>query len=560
MTTEAAVLARAHRRLEQLYEISKLLTGFTGAATAVPAILAIVRETLPLCSAIFMHGGHAPIVWQAEDLPAIRLRAAKGHARLKYAYLVGDAAAAEAIDVDDAPGQPEAVPVSATGAGRIMVLPLAVAGRPAFGVLQVESVERLIEGDLMFLNAIVNQLAVALDRHQAIEQRQAELEARRRVSESGRIAAEGLQERFAALVDNLDRAYVWSADATTFRIDYISARVEPLLGHPRARWLAEPDLWRRCVHPEDYAAFEDTLRRAVAEREDQRCTYRCLTADGRLVWLHTGVHVALLDSARPQLQCVSFDITADKAAEVALRVAVDQAGRAVLARDDLLALVSHDLKNPLSSILYAIESMANTAARDDDQRSRKSIDIIRRAAGTMSRLITDLLDVASIEAGKLAVELQPVAIGALIADAIDAIEPAATRKSLRLVSDVAAQLPAVFADRGRIQQVLGNLLGNAIKFTAAEGVVTVAVRPLAGALEIAVTDTGPGISADGLAHVFDRFWQARTTARHGTGLGLSIVHGIVHAHGGEVRVASTVGVGSTFAFTLALAPSPSPSP
>jgi len=168
----------------------------------------------------------------------------------------------------------------------------------------------------------------------------------------------------------------------------------------------------------------------------------------------------------------------------------------------------------------------------------------------MNRLIEDLLDTASIEAGKLSVDRRRLAVAPIALEILEAMQSLAASKSLELRSELPPDLPEVSADPSRLQQVFTNLLGNAIKFTPEGGTITVRAQQEGGDILCSVTDTGPGIPEDELPYLFDRFWQARRTARKGSGLGLSIVKGIVAAHGGRTWAESRVGAGSTFFFTL----------
>ncbi len=232
------------------------------------------------------------------------------------------------------------------------------------------------------------------------------------------------------------------------------------------------------------------------------------------------------------------------------------AQRAIAARDATLAVVAHDLRNPLAVIQIRTQIILQQRAAETDRRaeSRKAVDAIHRSAEEMSRLIDDLLDVSSIEAEHLAVERILLPASSIVRDAVETFQIQASEKSLRLASE----LPAgdrfdIECDPARVHQVFGNLIGNAIKFTPPGGSITIRAEPRAGEAYFSVTDTGRGIPAADLPHVFDRFWQAQKTARMGTGLGLSISKGIVEALGGRIWADSQVGVGSTFHFTLPLA-------
>jgi PAS domain S-box-containing protein len=230
----------------------------------------------------------------------------------------------------------------------------------------------------------------------------------------------------------------------------------------------------------------------------------------------------------------------------------EQAQRAVRARDAVLALVSHDLRNPLGVILLQTLNLLKFPAADDRRsQGRRAIESVQRSAARMNRLIGDLLDVTSIEAGHLSVVKGREPSGALIAAALEALQDLAIGKSQRLQSDP-GQIdgPDVSCDRERMLQVFTNLIGNAIKFSPEGATITVRAEPVGHEVKYSVADNGHGIPPEQLPHIFDRFWQATETAQLGTGLGLSIAKGIVEAHGGRIWAESQVGVGSTFCFTL----------
>ena len=254
------------------------------------------------------------------------------------------------------------------------------------------------------------------------------------------------------------------------------------------------------------------------------------------------------------------DVTERKEAERALAEALEAAREAtaaaqgaVRAREDVLHVVSHDLGNSLSAIVVNTSVLLKTlpAAQDDVRRRVASVrDLARR----MQRLRQDLLDVASIEQGRLSVEWDVWHPDAVAAEALEAFAPLAAEKGLELASEVAPGLPDLEGDRERVLQVLANLLGNAVKFTPQGGRVVLRVEPAPGEVRFTVHDTGPGIAPENLEHVFDRFWKSRTANRHGAGLGLAISRGIVEAHGGRIWVQSEPGQGSAFSFSLPLHP------
>jgi signal transduction histidine kinase len=231
-----------------------------------------------------------------------------------------------------------------------------------------------------------------------------------------------------------------------------------------------------------------------------------------------------------------------------------EAERAARARDEIMAVVAHDLKNPLNTIQLAAnvlleEQDGEACAREID---RHAAGAIGRAATRMQRLIHDLLEVTRAEAGRLQVQPLPVDPVELMRDAVDAHCSIASAKDIVMEGSAEGRLPRVLADRERVAQVLSNLIGNALKFTPAGGRVSVRGWSAPPFVRFAVEDTGPGIDPQDQARVFDRFWQANRK-QMGTGLGLCIAKSIVEAHRGEIGVQSAVGRGSRFEFSLPLA-------
>ncbi|XXY51745.1 HAMP domain-containing sensor histidine kinase [Sorangium sp. So ce269] len=224
---------------------------------------------------------------------------------------------------------------------------------------------------------------------------------------------------------------------------------------------------------------------------------------------------------------------------------------AISHRDDFLGIVSHDLRNLLSGIVLSVDLLSeDTPAQDEESEAAVAANRIRRYAARMSKLIDDLVDVASIESGKLATNVGRGDASALLADAVDMFQPMASERGITLELDVADRpLPTDF-DGERMLQVLSNLLMNSIKFTSPGGRIRVRGERAEGELLVSVSDTGPGIPVDMLELVFERFWQVGKKDRRGLGLGLYICKSIVEAHGGRIWVESRMGEGSTFYFTI----------
>ncbi len=232
-----------------------------------------------------------------------------------------------------------------------------------------------------------------------------------------------------------------------------------------------------------------------------------------------------------------------------------KAQAAIAARDDVLAIVSHDLGNPLSAIRIGTTLLLSGLTEEEKQEGGwKHIVGIRNSAEQMERLIRDLLEVKRIEAGQLSIERDKVSVGPLIDEAISLLTPIAEGKGVQLRAEVPDGIPAVYADRERILQTFSNLVGNAVKFTPPDGTVTISASAAEDGVVFCVADTGSGIAPEDLPHVFDRYWQAKTRrrGRQGIGLGLVIVKGIMEAHGGRVWAESEPGRGSRFYFSLPL--------
>jgi len=226
-------------------------------------------------------------------------------------------------------------------------------------------------------------------------------------------------------------------------------------------------------------------------------------------------------------------------AETAARAA---AQAAVRQRDEVLAIVAHDLRNPLNRIM-----MSSAILKDDvpGEAPARAVAIIQNAVRGMDRLIRDLLDVSRVEAGGLPLERTEVAVAPLLAELSEQFDALARSRSVALTAAAAEPL-TVAADRGRLLQALSNLLDNALRLTPSGGSVTIDAVRSHPHVEFRVADTGPGIAAEQLPHVFDRFWQGTRERRGSAGLGLAIVKGIVEAHGGRVSVESKAGEGTTF--------------
>jgi signal transduction histidine kinase len=228
-----------------------------------------------------------------------------------------------------------------------------------------------------------------------------------------------------------------------------------------------------------------------------------------------------------------------------------EAEQATRAREEILSVVSHDLRNPLGTILMAATGLLTIDTGDRGHRIRSLGERIHRQAALMARLIEDLVDFAGIQAGRLAMEPATHAPSDIITIAGDMFTSLVDERGVTLDVRVNPQLPAIRCDSDRVVQVLSNLLANALKVTPRGGTISVGVDAPNDEVVFFVKDTGPGIDATELPNLFERYWRSPSAAYKGAGLGLSIARGIVDAHGGRIWAESQLGSGSTFYFSLA---------
>jgi PAS domain S-box-containing protein len=321
-----------------------------------------------------------------------------------------------------------------------------------------------------------------------------------------------------------------------------------LLGYSQSELQGEP-VHRRIHH----------TRADGGEHSEQDCPVHIALASGEtlsvpddVLWRKDGTSfpVQLIVSPMKDVRKVRgvvltfTDMTDIREAEAALR-------DAVRARDEVLAVVSHDLRNPVGTIAAAAELLADVPM--PPARQGEHLEIIGRAAERINRLIQDLLDVAQIEAGRLSVRTKPTDMVEVVDEVVSQMRWKSNEERVHLTMRAPPALPAVKADRDRIMQVMGNLIGNALKFTPVGGNVTVSVSAASGGVVVKVSDTGPGIEPELESHLFDRFWKGHAAGTRGAGLGLAIVEGILQAHGTAIELETEVGRGSAFSFILATA-------
>jgi PAS domain S-box-containing protein len=344
------------------------------------------------------------------------------------------------------------------------------------------------------------------------------------------IALRQSESQFRGLIEHMpDGVFVYNEG----RISYLNPAMAALLGYERAALVGKPIM--DLLPPEERAPISDRIRmlQETGRPTPPRETH-FLRRDGSICSAETaGMQIEF--EGQPGLVVIVRDLTLRKQAEAALR-------RALAARDQVLGIVAHDLRNPLATIIMASGAL--------EQESRPK-EIIKRAATRMNRLIQDLLDVALLEAGQLKVLRLPISARELLVEAVEMQRSLASSSQVQVQVEIEGDLPAILGDRDRLLQVFENLIGNALKFTGAGGRITVSAIPGDGEVLFSVADTGCGIAPSQVGHIFDPFWQAAASkGRLGAGLGLPITRGIVEAHGGKIWVESALGRGSRFVFVI----------
>jgi PAS domain S-box-containing protein len=352
----------------------------------------------------------------------------------------------------------------------------------------------------------------------------------------------------------------WSWDAATDLID-LSGRAAEIFGvgpGPLMTW----ESLRGLLHVEDRERARLAVERAIAERGDYNVEYRVERAGGEPVWVSAHGRAVYDESGRVLgMHGVVQDVTARKRIEAELRGQTEAAERArreaeeaSRLKDEFLATLSHELRTPLTSILGWAKLLRGGGL--EPEFAARGLEAVERNAVAQTRLIGDLLDVSRIITGKLRLEPRPVELSRIVEAGVESVRPAADARGVRLEVSLDPSACTVSGDPDRLQQVVWNLLSNAVKFTPHGGSVGVRLASAGGHAEVEVSDTGRGIPAEFLPHVFDRFRQADggiTREHGGLGLGLAIARNLVELHGGTITAASPgEGLGSTFRFRLPL--------
>jgi len=293
--------------------------------------------------------------------------------------------------------------------------------------------------------------------------------------------------------------------------------------------------YEREIHPDDRDRVMTSIRRALDEGAAHDVEYRIVAPGGTVAWVEGKGHLQRDDSGRRRMTGVCMLVTRRKEAELARLAAAEEASRL---KDEFLATLSHELRTPMNAVLGWVQLL--NSGRLPPDRIPQAIEVIGRNARLQARMVEDLLDVSRVVSGKLEIEREPVSIQQVIDNVIGGVSPAAEAKKIRFTRNL-DPCPEIVGDAKRLEQVVANVLSNAVKFTAEGGRIDLRCHVTDGVIEIEVKDNGVGIAPEFLPYVFDRFRQAdsRSTRSHGgLGLGLAIARHLLDLHGGKIEAHS----------------------
>jgi len=408
------------------------------------------------------------------------------------------------------------------------------------------------DGGVVWVN---DDAAIAYDENGSplyIQGYMADVTARKATEEKLREA----NERFRTLAEQLPLVSYIDYPPSDGRPPYVSPQIEQLVGIPPEGWAADPETFARLLHPDDRDRVLADLAQSREAGLPFETEYRLVKPTGETVWVHDAV-VPAGDPAAHVWQGYVIDITERKAADAErermLALEIDQNDRLReldVMKDEFVALVSHELRTPLTAIQGYIELVLDGTAGALNDEQRTMLTAVGRNSDRLFRLISDLLFVAQVNAGKLNVAIEDVDLAAVAAESISDAQSRATAADVTLAFDCDLT-PTVRADRVRLGQVFDNLISNAIKFTPPGGRVGLTISMVGADVMIVVADSGMGMSPEDQQRLFTRFFRTKAAAKiPGTGLGLSITKAILDAHHASISVESELGHGTRFIVTV----------
>jgi PAS domain S-box-containing protein len=325
-----------------------------------------------------------------------------------------------------------------------------------------------------------------------------------------------------------------------------------LFGYKPGEFPGNMEGFWKVIVPSDRELVSQALKASFERDETFEAEYRVEWPDKTVHWIHAKGKTFRDSTQRViRMSGTASEITERKRVEEEREHLVRDLHKAVQAHQEVVAVVAHDLKNPLTAVDLCADVLLKYGKNKKDDTMQRLVERIKKGSGRALKFTQDILDVTKVEAGRFAIDPTPGNAKPLILEVMDVFRPLALEKSIDLKMEFKAESCQIYCDPDRMMQVFFNLIGNAIKFIQQGGEIWIKAQPNNQNLLFTITDTGPGIPSDELPHLFERFWQAKKFAsKKGLGLGLYIAKGIIEAHGGKIWVESKEGHGTSFYFTI----------
>jgi PAS domain S-box-containing protein len=520
------------QQLESLYQLSEAATRAESVEAIYEAALDALQKTL---------GADRAAVLLFDDRAVMRFKAwralSEGYRQVAQGHSPWTADAIDpdpvfVADVDEEPTLAGLRPtIRGEGIRALGFIPLVTQGRLLGKFMIYYNTPHLFTADESQLaQTIASQVAFATERKQA------------ETAHAGLLAElQRQQQRLDTIVATVP-GVVWEAwgrpDEDAQQINFVSSYVETMLGYSVAEWLATPNFWLTIVHPDDKEAAARVAAETFANGEGGVNRFRWVRKDGQAIWVEArDVVIHGADGTPLGMRGVTMDITERHELE--------------RQKDEFLSIASHELKTPITTIKGYAQSGLRSLRDSGDERITRTLRIINEQADRLTRLINELLDDSRIQNGTLPLYREPFDLADLVREVVSNMQLATPEFALILDCTAAP----VNADRQRIEQVVLNLVQNAIKYSGTHRQVEITLRPAGAEVIAAIRDSGVGIPLAQQAHVFERFFRASNVeSRHytGLGLGLFISHSIILRHGGRMWLESAEGAGSTYYFSLPL--------